>query len=241
LNFAVTTWPGEVQENAMQNLTKAGISYFKYLIAVNKPSAKDFIYKVNLRHMLSTIFGVIDLMPRFKSNRLQLGQIFIHEACRATLDRQFNPANKQILFNELVDLTCECFKLKAEHVRLQIDRPAYSYIKMDYTEMYTKMDSEKEEMDTIFEFREIYNQQNYRNPMKVTLFSFVLDNVIIVSRSLKQPLAGNIMLANDGCGALQIALLALLINKLTPKEFSSLPDSKFTKEKWQNDLKQVMY
>jgi hypothetical protein len=145
------------------------------------------------------------------------------------------------MFNELIAIACDSFKLRPKDIKMEMNRPYYSYIKCDYTEMYTKIENTEDEMATIFEFREIYNQQNYRNPMKVTLFSFVLENVVIVSRSLKQPLPGNIMLANEGCGALQIALLALLINKLTPKEFPSLSDTKFTKEKWQNDLKQVMY
>jgi hypothetical protein len=107
--------------------------------------------------MMSVMFGVIELMPRFKQNRLDLGDIFIHEMSRAALDRQFDAIKREKQFDDLVEIASKCFRLDKKDVSIRLDKPSYSYIKAEYNDYYSKVDSEKEELATILEYRDIYN------------------------------------------------------------------------------------
>ena len=49
--------------------------------------------------------------------------------------------------------------------------------------------------------------------MKLTIFTYFLDNVIKCNRALNSTLKGTILLAQDGYGAEKIAKLALLVSK----------------------------
>ena len=51
--------------------------------------------------------------------------------------------------------------------------------------------------------------------MHVSLFTYVLENVIKVNRSIQTTLPGTIILAQEGCAADKIAKLAQLVGKFT--------------------------
>lgn len=80
-----------------------------------------------------------------------------------------------------------------------------SYTRMLETWSPTNLTSE---FETLEETRDIYNQINYRNPMHVSLFTYVLENIIKVNRSIQTTLPGTIILAQEGCAADKIAKLA---------------------------------
>jgi hypothetical protein len=61
---------------------------------------------------------------------------------------------------------------------------------------------------------------NYRHPINITLFSFVVENIVKVNRSLRQPWPGTLLLAQEGCGADKITKLALLITNYAYAEFT---------------------
>jgi hypothetical protein len=75
----------------------------------------------------------------------------------------------------------------------------------------------------------------------MTMFDFVLDNIIKASRSLRQPWPGTILLADEGCGADKIAKLSLLLTEYSGREFGNSSLKTFDAEKWTVDLKSVMH
>jgi len=86
-----------------------------------------------------------------------------------------------------------------------------------------------------------YNQFNFRTPIEITLFDFMVGNIIKASRSLRQPWAGTILVANEGCGAEKVAKIAVMMTKFASREFGASSLRNYTREKWVNDLKSVMF
>jgi hypothetical protein len=127
-------------------------------------------------------------------------------------------------------------------------RPLFSYIKKDMVNSYTRVvssfDAEKDrkkEVETFYEFLESYNSLNFKTPISLTLFDFVLDNIIKNTRSLRQPWPGTILLADEGCGADKISKLSLMITEYTGREFGNTSLKIYDYEKWKVDLKSVMH
>jgi hypothetical protein len=105
-----------------------------------------------------------------------------------------------------------------------MDHPLFSYIKHTETEYYTKILEEKggkEEM-SITKAQELYNKLHYKFPINITLFSFVIENIVKVNRSLRQPWPGTLLLAQEGCGADKITKLAILITNFATAEFEKV-------------------
>ena len=48
-------------------------------------------------------------------------------------------------------------------------------------------------------------------------------------------------MANEGCGAEKVAKIAIMITKFASKEFGASSLRNYTREKWVNDLKSVMF
>ena len=115
-------------------------------------------------------------------------------------------------------------------------------MKKDFSDYYTKCSEEnKFEITTLEEVLEEYNQFNFRAPIEITLFEFMISNVMKASRSLKQPWMGTILVSMEGCGAEKIAKIAVMITKYTCKEFGASSLRNYTREKWTTDLKGVMF
>jgi hypothetical protein len=114
--------------------------------------------------------------------------LFINELKHATLERSPNETTK---LKSLFYLKNRCdleFKPKLRnHEKPSFDRPLYSYIKKDQVNIYCRVEDRKREQDTFHEAVSNYNSLNFKHPMSITLFDFMLDNVIRCTRALRQP------------------------------------------------------
>jgi hypothetical protein len=113
-----------------------------------------------------------------------------------------------------------------------------------YTKIVSSNDPEKDrkkEIETFYEVLEAYNSLNFKTPLSLTLFDFVLDNIIKTVRSLRQPWPGTILLADEGCGADKISKLSLMITEYNTREFGNTSLKIYDHEKWNSDLKSVMH
>jgi hypothetical protein len=122
---------------------------------------------------------------------VEVAHIWIHEMCRTTLDRFVNENLKKKMFKKLKDTAFETFPdvLKKE-CDIDVDKPMFSYLKYGYTDNYTKIQpplkgSINRELQTLEDTLDLYNQINFRHPMHLKLFGFILDNVCKGSRALK--------------------------------------------------------
>jgi len=137
------------------------------------------------------MFGVVDLVWISRTNINDLGYIFVHEITRSCLDRLPNEILKTQSFDNLIKIACSTFGLHRKNLKgINMDSPLYSYMKKDNLKTYNKVvekwspDSWTTEFETLKDVKELYNQINYRNPLTVSLFNYVLENVIKVNRSI---------------------------------------------------------
>ena len=61
--------------------------------------------------MLSTLFGILDLFGRYRSDIEDLASIFIHETSRAMLDRFIDPIKHAEYYSQLTSITRAAFGL----------------------------------------------------------------------------------------------------------------------------------
>ena len=111
--------------------------------------------------------------------------------CRSTLDRFINESLKGKMFKKLKQIAFQTFPdVSKKECEVDADKPMFSYLKYGYTDNYTKIQgnvkgTSNRELQTLEDTLELYNQINFRHPMHLKLFGFILDNVCKGSRALK--------------------------------------------------------
>jgi hypothetical protein len=60
-----------------------------------------FSQKINQRHMLSALFGFVDVMAKYRKDLDHMATIFVHEMCRVSLDRIVNEESRLEIFSKL--------------------------------------------------------------------------------------------------------------------------------------------
>jgi hypothetical protein len=138
--------------------------------------------------MLSCLFGLVDCNNKWKKTIDDISMVFIHEMCRATLDRVVAEADKTASFTKLLEIVKKNFGFEPSKKKHKVDAttPFYSYLKLDMTEFYNRMVGDcRKEFQTLKDTLDLYNQINYRTPIHVTLFNFILENIVKTNRSLK--------------------------------------------------------
>ena len=206
LTFVVETWVPEIGgSEIVDKITKGTFQFYEYLQVSIPLSPISFTQKVNQRHLLSALFGIVELNGRNKQNTDDIASIFVHEIARSMLDRIYDYDIKKECFDTLHQMAVEIFCLDQRRSKLlpqDMHAPFYSYMKKDFNDYYTKCtDNYVKEIMTIEELLDEYNQVNFKTPIEVALFSFMTDNIIKTNRSLRQPWPGTILIANEGCGA----------------------------------------
>ena len=63
LNINLSTWPAEVKElpNIVEKLVEGSFQFFKYLNKSIPASPAAFTQKINQRHILSALFGMVEV------------------------------------------------------------------------------------------------------------------------------------------------------------------------------------
>ena len=103
-------WPKEINTDGVINgIINASFSFYNHLSDNVLQSPISFTQKVNGRHLLSTLFGVIDLYSRYRTDCEEVVSIWIHETNRAMLDRFISPSKHLEYFNQLRDKAREHF------------------------------------------------------------------------------------------------------------------------------------
>jgi hypothetical protein len=144
LHWVIPSWDASLAKRDKEisdKVLKSSFEFFKYLDHKLPNTPDRFTKKVNQRHMLSALFGLIDCNMRWKATMDDVATVFIHEMARATMDRIVSESDKEETFEKLTDIVKQNFDYEPSKKKRRIDAnvPLYSYLKRDQTEFYHKM------------------------------------------------------------------------------------------------------
>jgi hypothetical protein len=122
----------------VDSIIKASFSFYKFLAETVLVSPISFTQRVNSRHLLSTLFGILDLYGVYRTDVDELAGIFIHENSRAMLDRFIDPRKHAEYYQHLITVTKSAFDCDMTKVSSCVTLPLFSYMKKDFSDIYTR-------------------------------------------------------------------------------------------------------
>lgn len=77
-----------------------------------KPSPTSFIFRINNRHLLYLLKGLIDAPSNYFQNLDSVAFLWVNEICRTVLDRYTDPFEQEKLYEEAKKIACDIFKTR---------------------------------------------------------------------------------------------------------------------------------
>ena len=79
-----------------------------------KPSPTSFLFKINTRHLLYLLKGILDAPSNYYRLIDNVALVWVNEVCRTVLDRHTDPAEHEKFYEMLVDIGASVFKVRSK-------------------------------------------------------------------------------------------------------------------------------
>ncbi|EDV24937.1 uncharacterized protein TRIADDRAFT_25541, partial [Trichoplax adhaerens] len=249
----VRQFPAEYFSVGMQ-VVAATLQIYKSAIGNLLPTPAKSHYTFNLRDFSRTIQGVLLVRPQSIENKRSLIRLWVHEIYRVFYDRLTDINDRDWLYN----LTK---KVVREHLKDNFD-DIFSHLAVKEGEAPTEDDMRKllfgdymasdsetddqlyeevtslEDMNNVVELKlEDYNM-THKTPMKLVVFSYMLEHLSRICRVLKQA-GGNLLLVGvGGSGRQSLTSLAAFMSGFNV--FQPEISKNYGRSEWKDDLKKLL-
>ena len=101
-----------VQTAAPYMVQCASLEFFKQYNENLKPSPTNFLFKINTRHLLYILKGIMDVPNNYFRLVDNVALVWVNEICRTVLDRYTDPAEQEKLYEMVLNIACSAFKVR---------------------------------------------------------------------------------------------------------------------------------
>ena len=94
-----------------QMLLDASLKFYEGYNGMVRPSPQMFLFKINSRHMIYLLNGILDAPNNYYQLIEHVAFIWLNEICRAILDRYTDPIEHKKFFDFAKTIAVETFKV----------------------------------------------------------------------------------------------------------------------------------
>ena len=149
-----------------------------------KPAPTTFLKRINHRHMLYLLKGMVELPTTYYKNKGSVAYIWMHEVCRTVLDRYTDHPEKIALYERTKAIASRLFDVPGSIFMdaRQIDEPFFSYGLGD--SLYNESPEAGKVEAMLAELLLEYNKANPREELDIIVFNTVVEKTLKINRSI---------------------------------------------------------
>ena len=150
-----------------------------------KPSPTSFLKRINYRHMLYLLKGIIELPTTYYKEKANVAYIWMHEICRTVLDRFTDDSEKLDLYERTKDIASRIFDVPGNILmdKDQIGEPLFSYGYGD--SLYNESPEPSKVQSMLTDLVLEYNKANPREELDIIIFNTVVEKCLKINRSIR--------------------------------------------------------
>ena len=195
--------------DAPDMIIKASKSFVEMYNKTLKPSPTTFLKRINQRHILYIMKGILEIPSNYYKMKENVAFIFMHEVCRTVLDRFIDVNEKEELYEKTKDI---CQRIFDEPGRTfasskYMDEVSFCYGQGDAS--YNETPASKKLEMILNEAMMEYNKANPREELDIIIFDTITEKTLKINRSIRQMCASTILIANVGSGAIELVKMAI--------------------------------
>ena len=116
-----------VMTQAPVSILKASTEFVKMYNSTVRPSPTGFLKKINQRHMLHILKGIIEIPLNYFKMIENVAFLWMNEICRTILDRFMPTEEKADLYQKARIIAANCFKVRDRIFPNLPDEPFFCY------------------------------------------------------------------------------------------------------------------
>ena len=91
---------------------EASLEFYDKYREMVKPSPTSFLFKINWRHILYILKGILEVPNNYYKNMDNIAILWVNEVCRTVLDRYTDPREHERHYNKLCEIAARTFKVR---------------------------------------------------------------------------------------------------------------------------------
>ena len=208
------------------------------------------MYTFNIRHLYRLMHGMSSVRADKMQNEFEVAKLWSSEAYRTLVDR-VDDRDERKMFNMIIQqLAQRTFTFAGETQRLpsKLGRPFYSHLcpadgrngaargaLPDYASEVGKIKHLKPLLEQLLHD---YNHSSKGQPASISLFDFMIENIVKVTRAIRLPYSNVILVGAPGLGKMAISRLSIFVCKFERTELSIVEE--FQEDEWQRSLARMI-